>query len=118
MLFCKLSKCDFHVTSVEFLGVMLSPNGQEMAERKIKAVVEWPVPRGVKDVQRFIGFANFYRRFGDGFSGLVAPITQLLQKSQAFIWNQEAQEAFVALKRAFITAPVLSHPNPEQPYVV
>lgn len=118
MLFCKLSKCDFHVTSVEFLGVMLSPEGQEMAERKIKAVKEWPVPQSVKDVQSFIGFANFYRRFIDGFSGVVAPITQLLRKSKEFVWSPEANKAFEALKSAFGKAPVLAHPDPDLPYVV
>ena len=117
-LFCKLSKCEFHVSVVEFLGVMITPSGLVMAERKVKAVTDWPQPRCLRDVQCFLGFANYYRRFIGHFSQIVAPLTRLTRKDTPFLWSAEAEEAFVYLKRAFTSAPVLAHPNLAEPYIV
>ncbi|KAJ1088154.1 hypothetical protein NDU88_001313 [Pleurodeles waltl] len=117
-LYCKLTKCGFHVTTVEFLGVILTPQGMVMAERKVKAVSEWPIPKSVRDVQCFLGFANFYRRFINHFSQTVAPITKLLRKKEKFVWSPEADQAFSTLKEAFSTAPVLTHPDADRPFIV
>src|SRR5690606_8456252 len=76
----KLEKCQFHVTTVEFLGYIVSPDGISMDPSKVSTVTEWPTPKCVKDIQAFLGFANFYRRFIKGFSAIVAPITRLLKK--------------------------------------
>ncbi|KAJ1081363.1 hypothetical protein NDU88_001545 [Pleurodeles waltl] len=117
-LYCKLTKCEFHVTTVEFLGVILTPQGMVMAERKGKAVSEWPMPKTVRDVQCFLGFANFYRRFINHFSQTVAPITKLLRKKEKCVWSPEADQAFSTLKEAFSTAPVLTHPDADRPFIV
>ncbi|KAJ1126111.1 hypothetical protein NDU88_004520 [Pleurodeles waltl] len=117
-LYCKLTKCESHVTTVEFLGVILTPQGMVMAERKVKAVSEWPIPKSVCDVQCFLGFANFYRRFINHFSQTVAPITKLLRKKETFVWSPEADQAFSTLKEAFSTAPVLTHPDADRPFIV
>ena len=83
-LTCKLSKCEFHSDSISFLGFIISPNGIAMEPDRITTVTEWPIPSNVHDIQVFIGFANFYRRFIDRFSRIVAPITLLLWKEQKF----------------------------------
>ncbi len=62
-LFVKAEKCDFHAQSVPFLGYIVSAEGIRMDPEKVKAVVEWPSPDSRKALQRFLGFANFYRRF-------------------------------------------------------
>ncbi|KAF8752208.1 hypothetical protein RHS01_07841 [Rhizoctonia solani] len=62
-LFCKLSKCHFHVTTVDYLGIVISPAGFSMDQKKIEAVTTWPTPRTVKQVQAFLGFVNYLRRF-------------------------------------------------------
>ncbi|KAJ1088807.1 hypothetical protein NDU88_001962 [Pleurodeles waltl] len=117
-LYCKLTKCEFHVTTVEFLGVILTPQGMAMAEKKVKAVSDWPTPKTVRDIQCFLGFANFYRRFINHFSQTVAPITKLLRKKEKFVCSPEADQAFSTLKEAFSTAPVLTHPDANQPFIV
>ncbi|KAJ1155054.1 hypothetical protein NDU88_007790 [Pleurodeles waltl] len=89
-----------------------------MAERKVKAVSEWSIPKTVRDVQCFLGFAIFYRRFINHFSQTVAPITKLLRKKEKFVWSPEADQAFSTLKEAFSTAPVLTHPDADQPFIV
>jgi hypothetical protein len=114
-LFVKLPKCEFHVQKLSFLGFIISPDGISMDPQRISTIVEWPVPESVYDVQVFLGFANFYRRFIDGYSRVVLPITQLLRKNQKFVWSSKAQDAFDRLKSLFTSAPVLRHFDPELP---
>ncbi|KAJ1139669.1 hypothetical protein NDU88_006036 [Pleurodeles waltl] len=96
----------------------LQDKGMVMAEKKVKAVSDWPTPKTVRDVQCFLGFANFYQRFINHFSQTVAPITKLLRKKEKFVWSPEADQAFSTLKEAFSTAPVLTHPDANQPFIV
>ncbi len=118
-LFAKIEKCDFHQTSISFLGYIISPGGVAMDEGKVKAVVEWPRPTTLKELQRFLGFANFYRRFIRGFSMVAEPLTALVRKGTSCLpWNEEATKAFSRLKQAFTSAPILHHPDPELPFVV
>ena len=89
-------KSTFHVPEVEFLGYILNETGVTMSERKVEAVKNWETPKSVKDIQRFLGFANFYRRFVKGFSGICRPITNLLRKDTKFEWKIEATSALVS----------------------
>ena len=84
-----------------------------MDPKKIETVKEWPQPRNLRDVQAFLGFANFYRRFILGFSTIVKPLTELTKKDQAFIWNDNCKRAFQDLKERFISAPILRWFNPD-----
>jgi len=72
-LFAKPEKCKFHSDSVEYLGYRLSPKGLTMSPDKIQTISDWPEPRKVKDIQSFLGFANFYRRFIFNYSDIVVP---------------------------------------------
>ena len=108
-LFLNGSKCEFNKTSVEYLGYVLTPEGLIMAEDKVRAILDWPAPRKVRDVQSFLGFANFYRRFIYNYSEIVVPLTRLTGKGEPWNFSAECQAAFDALKNAFTTAPVLSH---------
>ena len=83
------------------------------------ALVPNSTPRSVKDVQIFLGFANFYRRFIAKYAKRTAPISNLLRQSAGkFEWSRVADAAFVQLKRAFTTAPILQHFDPEKPIVL
>ena len=82
---------------------------------RIAAITKWLAPTNVYDIQVFLGFANFYRRFVEGFSRVVSPITILLRKGQRFHWSRQAQSAFDELKRRFTSAPVLRHFDPDLP---
>ena len=117
-LFAKLEKCQFHKSSVEFLGYIVSSKGITMDPAKIKAVQDWPAPKNIKDIQSFLGFANFYRRFIKDFSKIVTPITKLLRKDTKWDWNSEAQNSFELLKKTFTTAPILKYFDPTKPIVL
>ncbi|QRW25030.1 Retrotransposable element Tf2 protein [Rhizoctonia solani] len=115
-LFCKASKCTFHVTSVEYLGIIVSDKGFSLDKLKIQAVQEWPTPTKIKEVQSFLGFANFLRRFIANFSHMARPLHNLVKKDTPWKWDTKEQEAFQGLKDAITNAPVLCHADPAKPY--
>ena len=117
-LYAKPEKCEFNKETVEFLGYVLSPQGLTMAADKVQAVRDWPEPRKVKDVQSFLGFANFYRRFIYNFSDIVVPLTRLTRKNIPFIFSEKQRAAFNLLKEAFTSAPVLTHWVPDRPIII
>ncbi|KAK3505726.1 hypothetical protein QTP70_020347 [Hemibagrus guttatus] len=118
-LFAKLEKCEFSRTTVTFLGYVISPRGVEMDTNKVRAVSEWPAPATNKELQRFLGFANFYRRFIQSYSSVAAPLTSILRgKPKKLSWTDQARAAFQRLKDCFTTAPILCHPDPDRPFVV
>ena len=79
-LYAKAEKCEFHSESVEYLGYILSPSGLIMSDDKIKIIQDWLEPKKVKDIQSFLGFANFYCRFIFNYSDIVIPLTCLTRK--------------------------------------
>jgi len=117
-LFAKLKKCTFHTDTIDYLGFVISPKGIHMDPAKTRVIHEWPPPRTMREVQSFLGFANFYRRFIENYSKVAYPLTILTRKDKPFQWTDKAQSAFDNLKTAFTTAPVLAHYNPEFPCVV
>ncbi len=118
-LYAKKEKCEFHQTRVSFLGYIISADGVTMDNSKVQSVLNWPQPTTVKELQRFLGFANFYRRFIRNFSTIAAPLTSLLKGGrQRLDWSPSAQNAFQQLKNLFTTAPILHHPDPDQEFIV
>ncbi|OBS15594.1 hypothetical protein FPOA_20713 [Fusarium poae] len=100
-------KSHFHVTEVDFLGHTISPGEIRMDRKKIAAVRDWPIPTTVKEVQSFLGFANYYRRFIRDFSKIANPLTELTKKDRKFVWIKDAQDAFERLRDAILEEPVL-----------
>ncbi|KAL0167476.1 hypothetical protein M9458_035698, partial [Cirrhinus mrigala] len=118
-LYLKLEKCEFHLPSVQFLGYVISAEGVQMDQGKVTAIQNWPQPTTIKELQRFLGFSNFYRRFIQNNSSITAPLTSLLKgKPRTITWNPAAHEAFQQLKKIFSTAPLLHHPDPQRPFTV
>ncbi|QRW19754.1 Retrotransposable element Tf2 protein [Rhizoctonia solani] len=115
-LFCKASKCTFHVTAVEYLGIIVLDKGFSLDKLKIQAVQEWPTPTKVKEVQSFLGFANFLRRFVANFSHIARPLHNLVKKDTPWKWDAKEQEAFQGLKNAITNSLVLCHADPLKPY--
>ncbi len=89
-LYAKLEKCEFDKYSVAFLGYVISPDGIFMDKSKVETIQCWATPSLVKDVQRFLGFANFYCRFIKGYSKITTPLTTLTCKDKPFSWNPMA----------------------------
>jgi len=100
----------FHKEEDEFRGYIVKTRGVTMSDRKMKRVQNWAHRRSVKEVQMFIGFSNFYRRFIKDFSKVCKPITETLKGNpKDFHWGREQEEAFEELKKRFTTAPIELH---------
>ncbi|CAE7189385.1 Reverse transcriptase [Pyrenophora teres f. teres] len=112
-MYLDAAKCSFSTKRVKYLGLILTTDGLEMDPKKVATVLEWQLPRTVKDVQAFLGFANFYRRFIKGFSTIARPLTELTRaegkKSFPLSPDSKAVSAFNQLKRSFETAGMLAH---------
>ncbi|CAI7834188.1 unnamed protein product [Closterium sp. NIES-53] len=116
--YVKLSKSDFALKKVQFLGHMVSAEGVHVDPRKIEAVKKWKVPENMKELQQFLGFTNYYNRFVPQYAKIAAPLTDLLKKDTPFKWDTSHQQAMEQLQTALTTAPVLILPDPEKDYVV
>ena len=116
-LYLKHKKCTFEQEEVEYLELLVSQGKVQMDPVKTGAVAEWPVPKVKWEVQQFLGFVNFYRRFIQGFAVISKPLTELTGKSE-WKWGSKQQGVFDQIKEAITTAPVLAIPNDEGKYRV
>ena len=114
----KPRKCHLLQSEVKFLGHIVSSQGIATDPSKVKAAREWPVPTSVKTLKSFLGFASYYRRFIRNFAKISSPLNSLLVKDVPFIWTPEHQQAFVHLRDAFCSAPILAFPDFEKPFIV
>ncbi|SCZ91750.1 BZ3500_MvSof-1268-A1-R1_Chr5-1g07649 [Microbotryum saponariae] len=117
-LYCNPKKCEFHQTSTEYLGFIISPDGVSMSPSKVDSITSWPAPTTLKELQQFLGFANFYRRFIQGYSRIISPLTRLLKKGAVFDFDSLALAAFNRLKSLFASDIVLRHYDPSLPCVI
>jgi len=107
-LYMKLEKCKWKVREVGFLGVVIGTDGIKMEEEKMKGVLDWPTPKCVKDVQKFLGLANYYRRFIKGFASIARPLHNMVRKDQKWDWTEKQEKAFRELKERFTKELVLA----------
>jgi hypothetical protein len=129
-LYAKLSKCEFHTQKVGYLGFVVTPNGVKIEEDQVGSIKDWPVPKSIRDIRIFLGFANYYRRFIEGFSRIASPLHKVTQRpnnsakggyvqrkeeSRAIDLDAEAVKSFKILKQKFAEGPVLAHFDPATP---
>ena len=107
-LYDKLSKCDFWLKEVSFLGHIVSEEGIRVDLTKIEDVMNWKPPRNVTEVRSFLGLVGYYRRFVRGFSVIASPLTKLLRKGIKFKCTEKCQNSFEQLKGMLVEAPVLT----------
>ncbi|GMF52310.1 unnamed protein product [Phytophthora fragariaefolia] len=115
-LYARPDKGDFGQSSVDFLGHTISVDGLHVDSRKTRAIAEWPETSSVKELQRFLGLAGYYRRFINPFAALVLPLSQLTKKDVDWMWSDEQRQAFNAIKLALQHAPVLQLPDFDKPF--
>ncbi|KAL2250302.1 UNVERIFIED_CONTAM: Retrovirus-related Pol polyprotein from transposon [Sesamum indicum] len=117
-LYAKLSKCEFWVNQVVFLGHVVSGDGVMPDPSKVKAIMEWRVPKNATEVRSFLGLAGYYRRFVEGFSIIAGPLTKLLRKGVEFEWTEKCQQSFDELKKRLTSNPILMLPSGSGGYIV
>jgi hypothetical protein len=107
----KLTMCSFAQRSIDYLGHIISEQGVATDPRKVEAIATWPPPENVKHLRSFLDLVGYYRKFVQHFGIICKPLTELLKKGSLFIWTDQHQQAFVTLKQALVTAPVLALPD-------
>jgi hypothetical protein len=116
-LYVKASKCIFGCREVEYLSHIISKEGVQAHPLKISTMMEWPEPKNPKALRGFLGLTGYYRKFVKGYGNITTPLTALLKKN-SFRWGEQANQAFVALKAAMVTPPVLALPDFSKIFVV
>jgi len=117
-LFLRPEKCEFCKQRIEYLGLVISENKVSMDPVKVAGVREWPTPENKTDIQAFLGFVNFYRRFIWDFSAKARPLFDLTRSEQVWTWSRKEQAAFEDLKTAVTTALVLVSPQELDPFQI
>jgi len=110
-LYVKPEKCKWKVREVDFLDVVIGPEGIKMEKEKVKGVLEWPTPKCVKDVQKFLGLANYYRWFIEGFATVARPLHDLVKENKKWDWAEREEKMFRELKERFTKELVLAAPD-------
>lgn len=117
--YAKLSKCEFYKQELKFLGHIVSTEGIKVDPKKVEAVQIWPVPKNQKDIRSFLGLANYFRRFIQGYARMASPLNRQLRASvNKITWGAEQQTAFDSIKHALTHAPVLTLPDFSKPFEV
>lgn len=117
-LYVRKEKCEFCQQEIMFLGHKVSKGQIRMDERKVQAILEWAAPTKVSELRSFLGLANYYRRFIEGYSKKASPLSDLLKKDKQWEWTQDCQDAFDGIKCAVTSEPVLRLPDFELPFEV
>ncbi|KAJ0513409.1 putative nucleotidyltransferase, Ribonuclease H [Helianthus annuus] len=117
-LYAKLSKCDFWLREVHFLGHVVNKDGIHVDPSKVDSIRNWPAPRTPTEIRQFLGLAGYYRRFIKDFSKIAQPLTLLTQKGVTYRWGNTQETAFQYLKDRLCSAPILSLPEGTDDFVV
>jgi hypothetical protein len=113
-----LSKCEFWINEVPFLGHVMSPERIAVDPGKVRDVLDWKRPTSITQVRSFHGLVGYYRRIIPNFSKISQPITELLKKGNKYMWGKYYDEAFNTLKKLLTTSPVLGQPDIAKPFDV
>jgi hypothetical protein len=116
--YAKMSKCTFEKHELAFLGFIVSSEGIKVDPKKTDVVARWPVPLSINHLRSFLGLSNYFRKFVQGYSTLVAPLTELTKEDKPWAWTPACQQAFDGVKAALTNPPVLAMPRYDQPFEV
>eukprot|EP00731_Ephydatia_muelleri_P006907 Em0003g1155a len=114
----KPEKCSFLKEKVKYLGHIVSKEGIAADPEKTATVKTWPTPTRTKEVQQFLGLANYYRRFIKDFAQIAKPLHKLTERTSSFLWTTECQKSFEILRHLLSSPPILSYPDFTKPFIL
>ncbi|KAF1323424.1 Pol protein, partial [Globisporangium splendens] len=110
-LYCNLKKCIFGASEIPILGCYVGKAGVRADPEKIKAIADWPIPKNVKDLRKWLGLANYLHKYSHNYAARVRPLTHLLKKDVEWDWTSDVMNAFIDVKESLVRAPVLALPD-------
>src|SRR3989441_7567785 len=110
--------CKFAQAEINFLGHKINGEGVSVDEKKVEVLKSWPVPKNLRELQSFLGYCSYYRKFLKDYSKRTIPLNRLLQKDTKYCWTRECQQAFEQLKELMTTTPVLVHANLHKQFIL
>ena len=114
----KPKKCHLFCSEVEFLGRRITRQGVAVSDVHIKSVQDWPEPKNVEELQKFLGFINYHREFIPNLSKVASPLFALTRKDNDYNWDDTCATAFIKLKKIMTSPPLLSFPNGQDPFIL
>ncbi|GJU83816.1 retrotransposon protein, putative, ty3-gypsy subclass [Tanacetum coccineum] len=117
-LYAKFSKCEFWISTVQFMGHVIDSQGIHVDPAKIESIKNWAAPTTPIEIRQFLGLARYYYRFIKGFSKIAKPLTKLTQKNIKFSWDEDEEEAFQLLKEKLYSTPILALPDGSEDFIV
>ncbi|KAG2965807.1 hypothetical protein PC120_g27183 [Phytophthora cactorum] len=117
-LYANLDKCVFGAGEIPFLGCFIGKRGLRADPAKVKAIVEWPVPKNQKDLRKWLGLANYLHKYSANYAEIARPLSNLLKKDAPWCWEVGHDEAFQAVKASLLRAPILALPDPDRPFSI
>ena len=114
----KIKKCEFDTTTVNYLGMVYTPEGLKIQPEKMDSILNWPTPTNIKEIQGFLGASGYVRRYLQNYSEIARPLTELLRKDLEFEWNEQREKAFNGIKELVRNAPILMLHNPDKPHLI
>ncbi|EED18404.1 retrovirus polyprotein, putative [Talaromyces stipitatus ATCC 10500] len=114
----KIKKCEFDITTVNYLGMIYIPEGLKIQPEKVDAITNWPTPANIKEVQGFLGATGYVRRYIRNYSEHSRSMTELLKKDEEFVWNNRRQKVFDKLKQLVTEAPILTLDDLEKQKII
>ncbi len=115
-LYLKPEKCEFKKKEINYLGIIISNSKIQMDPKKLKGVVDWPIPKTPTDICKFLGFTGYYQYFVEGYSKIACPLLDLTKKAMVWEWTERQHKAFEELKTCMCSCPILTQPNFEKPF--
>ena len=117
-LYANASKCILGAEEIPFLGCFIGKRGIRADPAKVKAIVDWPIPKNQKDLRKWLGLANYLHKYSENYPDMARPLNDLLKKDTGWCWDNTHADAFRAIKESLLYAPILALPNPEYPFSV
>ena len=117
-LYANLKKCIFAASEIPVLGCLVGKDGVRPDPEKIKAIADWPVPVDVKELRKFLGLAAYLHKYSRNYAAFTVPLSRLLKKEAAWIWDTECQKSFLSIKQSLMEAPILAIADQDKPFHV
>lgn len=118
MPYANIDKCVFGAEIIPFLGCLIGKHGLRADPAKVKAIIDWSIPRNQRDLRKWIGLANYLHKYSHNYADVARSLSNLFKRDAQWCWNTEHCETFEAIEESLLKAPILALPDLDRPFSV